>query len=168
MSATITTKRLIVRAPEVEDFETIWEMKNDPLVVKYTGGVSKFERRQALEQHMTRCAEFAHSKDKVFSVVLKESNQFIGYCGLKYCEILQGVEILYGFSKVYWGKGYAKEAAKAVLEYGLENISNEIVAAVNPSNVGSERVLKAIGMTYDGDIEWPEQGLVHKYKVSIL
>ncbi len=167
MSVVITTGRVIIRSPEVEDFETIWKMKNDPSVVEYTGGVSKFSKTEAYEQHKQRCAEFENSEVKVFSVALKESNQCIGYCGLKHCETLSGTEILYGFSKEYWGKGYAKESAKAVLEYGLKNISSEIVAAVHPNNKGSECVLLSIGMKYIGKIEWPNQGLVNKYKMRV-
>ncbi len=167
MSVVITTERLIIRSPELGDFEAIWKMKNDPSVVAYTGGVSKFTKVEAFEQHRQRCLGFENSEDKVFTVALKTSNAFIGYCGFKYCEILEGLEILYGYSKDQWGKGYAKEAAQAVLKYGLANISSVIVAAVHPDNIGSERVLQSIGMVYDGKIEWPQQGLVNKYKVSI-
>jgi len=57
--------------------------------------------------------------------------------------------------------------AKATLEYGL-NITEvkEIVAAVNPKNIASEKVLKSIGMQYVGQIEWPNQGLVNKYSIK--
>lgn len=167
MSTIITTSRLLIRSPEIADFEAIWKMKNDPVVVEYTGGVSTLTREDAFKQHSQRCKNFENNDDKVFSVALKKSNQFIGYCGLKYCKTLNGTEILYGFSKEHWGQGYAKESAKAVLEFGLNNIAAEIVAAVHPSNIGSEKVLKNIGMKYVGKIEWPQQGFVNKYKAHI-
>lgn len=167
MSVVITTNRTIIRTPEIDDFDAIWKMKNDPLVAEYTGGTSKLTRAEAFELHKKKCMEFEMSKDKVFTVALKDSNEYIGYCGLKYCEILNGIEILYGFSKSYWGKGFAKETAKAVLDYGLRNISAEIVAAVHPNNVGSEKVLQAIGMRFEGKVEWPQQGLVNKYRIQL-
>lgn len=46
---------------------------------------------------------------------------------------------------------------------GLENI----VVAVNPKNPGSEKILLKIGLLFDGNIDWPNQGLVNKYTLSI-
>ena len=65
-------------------------------------------------------------------------DDYVGYRGFQYCEISGGMEILYGYAKQYWGKGYAVEAAKAVLKFG---------------------------MTYVGDIEWPKEGMVKKYMI---
>ncbi|WP_175438432.1 GNAT family N-acetyltransferase [Fusibacter sp. 3D3] len=65
------------------------------------------------------------------------------------------------------GNGYAIEAAKAVLEFGLTELNlDEIVAAVNYENVASDKVLIRIGMHYVGDIEWPDQGIVKKYRIK--
>jgi len=63
------------------------------------------------------------------------------------------------------GNGYAIEAAKAVLEFGINELHiNEIVAAVNYANTASDKVLIKIGMTFVEDVEWPEQGMVKKYQ----
>jgi len=72
---------------------------------------------------------------------------------------------LYGFLKEHWGKGYASEASKAVLRYGLEELGlDEIVAAVNLENIASEKVLINIGMRYVEVIDYPKEGPVKKYK----
>jgi len=63
------------------------------------------------------------------------------------------------------GNGYAIEAAKAVLEFGINELHiNEIVAAVNYANTAFDKVLIKIGMTFVEDVEWPEQGMVKKYQ----
>ena len=49
-----------------------------------------------------------------YAVVLKDTGDYIGYCGFQYCSVLKDIEILYGYAKAHWGKGYALEAAKAV------------------------------------------------------
>lgn len=166
MKVYFETERLIIRDPIVEDFESIWEMRIDKDVTEFTGGVTALTRDEAYEKHLKRCE---HSDDtaKEYSVILKESNDYIGYCGFQYCEILGGMEILYGYAKKYWGKGYAIEAAKAVLKFGLTKLNlDEILASVNYENVASDKILNEIGMTYVGDIEWPKEGMVKKYIIK--
>ena len=165
MNTYIETERLIIRDHLPEDFEAIWRMDRDPEVRLFTGGVSTLSRDKAYDKHLRYCNK---SEDdlKEYAVLLKETGAYIGYCGFQYCQVLKGVEILYGYDKTYWGRGYAKEAAMAVLDYGLNQLKlGHVLAAVNYNNVGSDKVLQSIGMTYVGDIEWPKQGLVKKYEI---
>jgi RimJ/RimL family protein N-acetyltransferase len=162
----IETERLIIREPIIEDFDYIWSMRNDEEVTLFTGGVTKLSKEEIYERHLERCKNF-EDKPKEYSVVLKETNEYIGYCGFQYCDILEGIEILYGYSKKHWGKGYASEAAAAVLKFGIESLNlSEIVAAVNSKNVASEKVLLHIGMKYVGEIQWPNQGFIKKYIIK--
>ncbi len=85
-------------------------------------------------------------------------DDYVGYCGFQYCEISGGMEILYGYAKQYWGKGYAIEAAKAVLRFGLTRLNLDEILAF-------DKILNEIGMTYIGDIEWPKEGMVKKYMI---
>ncbi len=164
MKVYIETDRLIIRDPIIEDFDSIWDMRNDSEVTEFTGGVTKMLKEEALESHIKRCNNI-ENVPKEYSVVLKDSNEYIGYCGFQYCSILDGIEILYGYSKKYWGNGYAIEAAKAVLEFGVNELHmNEIVAAVNYANIASDKVLMKIGMIFVEDVEWPNQGMVKKYQ----
>ena len=65
-----------------------------------------------------------------------------------------------------WQRGYGHEAAAAMLSYGFTLLSlPRIVAAANPKNIASEKILQKIGMTFDCAIE--ESGTVlHKYKLN--
>lgn len=166
----IETKFLLIRPPCIEDFDNYWAMNNDPEAKKYTGGVIKQSYDEASSIHTKVCNEFdAKNKNNcIFSVVEKSSGQLIGYCGFKYCERMCDIEISYGFLRDSWGKGYGYEAAKAVLEYGIKILKlKKIVAAVNPQNIASEKILNKIGMTPNGKIRWGEQGLVNKYIIEI-
>lgn len=168
MKVYIETDRLIIRDPIIEDFNSIWDMRNDENVTEFTGGITRLVRNEVYERHLKRCKNFDDTP-KEYSVVLKESKEYIGYCGFQYCTILDGLEILYGYAKKYWGNGYAIEAAKAVLEFGINELKiDEIVAAVNYENIASDKVLTKIGMNYLGDVEWPEQGMVKKYQIKCL
>ncbi|MDH8679932.1 GNAT family N-acetyltransferase [Fusibacter bizertensis] len=166
MNVYFETERLIIRDPIVEDFDSIWEMRKDEDVTEFTGGVTRLTCDEAYEKHLKRC-DNCDDTAKEYSVIIKETNDYIGYCGFQYCTVLNGLEILYGYAKKYWGNGYAIEAAKAVLEFGITKLNlDEIVAAVNYENVASDKVLIKIGMNYVGDIEWPEQGMVKKYNIK--
>ena len=163
MKVYIETERLIIRDPIIDDFEAVWAMRNDEDVTTFTGGVTKRSKEQVYERHVKECAN--HSNEpREYAVVLKDTGDYIGYCGFQYCSVLKGIEILYGYAKDHWGKGYALEAAKAVMAFGLNELKlDKIVAAVNYDNVASDQILIKIGMTYQGDIEWPDQGMVKSY-----
>lgn len=164
MKVYIETERLMIRDPILEDFDAIWKMRNDDAVTQFTGGITKLSRDQAYERHIERCENF-DDEPKEYAVILKESGSYLGYCGFQYCDILGGIELLYGYAKAYWGNGYAYEAAKAVIEFAEEAFTLDVIfAAVNDDNVASDKVLSKIGMTLVGKIEWPEQGLVKKYR----
>jgi len=163
MQPKIETERLILREILPEDAEAMFEMDSDPDVHLYLGNepvkdieqinnVIQFIRKQYIDNGIGRWA-----------VVLKESNEFIGWCGLKYfTEIINNhihiYDLGYRFGKKYWGKGYATEAAKACMEYGFNNMKlKEIYAMTDSRNANSNNVLKKLGFTfvekfdYDGD-----------------
>lgn len=166
MKVWIETERLIIRDPIIEDYESYYAMRCDAEVSRYTGGITRLSQ-EAIYERMLRRTQDHSDKPKEYSVVLKATNEYLGYCGFQYCEVLQDIEILYGYAKKYWGQGYAKEAAMAVLKFGLDDLGLEkVVAAVNLENIASDKVLSGIGMAYTEDIAWPGQGMVKKYEIT--
>lgn len=163
------TERLLIRLPLPEDFPEYWEMNRDPEAKKYTGGVIQLDYAEALAIHLQVCKDFEEQNPKccVFSVIEKSTGKCIGYCGLHYSEILGGIELCYGYSRPNWGKGYGSEAAQKMLEYGQKVLGLPVIlAAVNPENIASEKILQKIGMKFNGEISWKEQGLVHLYRIE--
>ena len=77
----------------------------------------------------------------------------IGYCGLRYLDELNEVEVLYGLAKAYWGKGIATQAALAAISYGF-NVANldRIIAMAKPANQASRRVIEKAGLKYEKQI----------------
>ena len=83
----------------------------------------------------------------LWAVVEQESGALIGRCGLAYVAELQAVEIDYLFGFPNWGKGYASEAARAALDWGLgEHVFTRLIGIVHPENIASRRVLEKLGM----------------------
>lgn len=108
-------------------------------------------------QHEESCRSFdaADSSECIFSVEERSTGRCIG-----------AVELAYGLEKSAWGRGYASEAAEAVLRYGFDTLRLDVVtAAVNPENAASERILIKLGMSKTGQLPWPGQGLVDRYEI---
>src|SRR5207245_10932429 len=85
-------------------------------------------------------------EDRVSSVLL-------GQCGI--VQARGPLELAYSFGREHWGKGYATEAARACLAYGLGELGlAPVVAMMDPANVGSKRVAEKCGMRFDGEVAY--------------
>jgi ribosomal-protein-alanine N-acetyltransferase len=74
-----------------------------------------------------------------------------GECGLMFIPGTEEVEVFYALGRAYWGRGFATEAAGAVLRYGFETVGLDAISAVaNPPNRASSHVMEKLGMTYRG------------------
>ena len=90
---------------------------------------------------------------------LRESAAPIGICGLVKRESLPDVDVGFAFLARYWSKGYASEAAAAVLAYGRDALGlGRIIAITAPDNHGSIAVLEKIGLRLEGRIKLAEDG----------
>lgn len=151
MSKSLETKRLILREITYEDTEGLFELDSDAEVHRYLGKtllsnmqqvkpIIDFIRQQYIDYDIGRWA-----------IINKSSNEFIGWCGLKYITEPTNGHINYydlGYRLIprFWGKGYASEAAKATLEYGFQEMKlTEIFAIADCRNEKSDRVLKKLG-----------------------
>lgn len=150
----LETERLFFRKFTPEDLPELIDLRSDPEVNKYMGGV-RLQNPQALEK---RLKEYIGSYDKygfgASAMIWKETGEFFGWSGLMMMEDLNEVEIGYGMIKEFWGKGIGFECATAWLEYGFEKLNLErIVALADPDNIGSWRIMEKLGMTFEKTIE---------------
>lgn len=82
---------------------------------------------------------------------MKTTNEFIGWCGLKYRVEIDKVDVGYRLHQKFWGKGFATEAAKRSIDYGFNDLHlNQIFAAAHAENLASIKVLEKIGMHFIG------------------
>jgi ribosomal-protein-alanine N-acetyltransferase len=85
------------------------------------------------------------------AVLLREGLTLCGGIGLVAAPQHQHAELGYWLGVPYWGKGYATEAARAVVEYGFKELKlHRIFASHVPNNPVSGRVLQKIGMRHEG------------------
>ena len=149
----LQTKRLWLRKLSVIDAPFFFELNNDPDVLKYTGN-DPFVDEQAAIDFLNSYPQNNYEKYGYgrWSVMLKETDDWLGWCGLRFSPDENETDIGYRFFKKHWGKGYATESARACLEYGFEKLHlKRIVGRAMKDNIASLVVLQKIGMQYEKD-----------------
>ena len=85
------------------------------------------------------------------AIIQRSDERLIGGIGLRFAEQHQHAELGYWLGVPYWGKGYATEAARETMRYGFEDLHlHRIFASHFKDNLASARVLKKLGMRYEG------------------
>ena len=147
----LETERLILRKLTTDDADFIFELLNDPSFIRNIGD----RNIRTLDDACTYIVNGpVKSYEKhgfgLYLIVLKQTNESIGMCGLIRRETLEDVDIGYALLPEFWSKGYAVEAAWATKEYAKNVIGlKRLVAIVDPTNEGSIRVLEKLGMRYE-------------------
>ena len=103
-----------------------------------------------------------------FHVVHRDTGLVVGTCGFKGPPADGVVEIAYGVAPDHQGKGYATEAARALVAYALGSGDVRIVRAHTlPKSNASKRVLSKCGFRHVGEVIDPEDGLVWRFEKEI-
>ncbi len=141
MIATIETPRLVLRPFAPDDWRAVHVYASDPAVMTYIpGGVMTEEQTQAFVA--------ANEGDEAkAAVVLKAEDRLIGHMPFYPWYHPRFYAIGWVFDPRYHGRGYATEAAAALLRYGFETLGlHRIIATCQPENVPSWRVMEKIGL----------------------
>lgn len=147
----LETERLLLRQFSSEDAGFILELLNEPSFIQNIGdrNVRTLEAAQAYISNGP-VASYAKHGFGLYLVVLKETGESLGMCGLIRREGLEDVDIGYAFLPRFWSRGYASEAAQAVKAYAKEVVGlTRIVAITDPANQGSIRVLEKLGLRFE-------------------
>jgi [ribosomal protein S5]-alanine N-acetyltransferase len=143
----LTTGRLVLRPVRAADHAALLAHWAAPDVRRFLfDGVllSAAEITQAVEDS---ARDFAASGYGLWVIEEKDRTDLVGTAGLRPLEDL-GLEIFYSLAPGSWGRGYATEAACAVLEYALGPLGlPEVLAEVDEGNLASIAVIERLGMT---------------------
>lgn len=152
----ITTNRLYLRKFTPDDAIHFYTMSLDEDVMQYTGDTA-FKSVEAAKTFLEQYSHYREYGMGRWAVCLKENDDYLGWCGLKYHPDKNYVEVGYRFYKKHWGKGYATESALASINYGFITLKlKTIYAHAHVDNLASHRVLEKCGLnhfengTYDG------------------
>ena len=173
MNQELVTSRLKLRNWKDSDFDFALEMHLNPLVTRYFyGDWNKEFIKMWVDQMKIRVAD---GKLNFWVIETKNDQKSIGFIGMDSPDWVASFtpchEIGWRISPLYWGKGYATEASKSVLDYAL-NVMNlkEIVAFAVPENVQSINIMEKLGMKRDSkhDFLHPEIPSNHPLAKNVL
>lgn len=143
----IETERLILREYTREDFQALFEIMSDPETMQHYPKPFDAERtKDWIEWNLQNYKEYGFG---LWAVVLKETGEFIGDCGITIQEIDRELlpEIGYHIHKKYWRRGFGSEAAKAARDWAFENTEYDcLYSYMKDTNVGSYATAIANGM----------------------
>lgn len=145
------TERLTLRRLTVDDAEFVFALLNEPSWLRFIGdkGVRTLEDARAYIENGP-LAMYQRFGFGLYVTERRTDGVPMGMCGLIKRDGLDDVDIGFAFLPAYWGRGYAFEAAAAVMEYGRNVIGlTRIVAITAPDNESSARLLEKLGLRFD-------------------
>jgi [ribosomal protein S5]-alanine N-acetyltransferase len=159
MQSELKSKRLILIQSDVSHASDLFSFWTDPEVSKFMNMESLSTQDEVIDMIEFTNQLAALNQSIRYTVFLKESNQIIGSCGFNYIDFgNERAEIGYDLGKEYWGKGFAFEAASALMNYWFHELGlNRLEARVVPENLRSIRLLNNLGFHFEGILRQSEK-----------
>jgi len=152
----VATARLRLREPRLDDFEAFAANAADPRARAYVGG--PLSRRDAWRRFLSIAGTWVVQGHGWWTIEEHEHGA-VGSVGVFRRETGPELEIGWNVLRPFWGRGYASEAAKAALDYALNDLqASRVIAIVAPDNVRSHAVAQRIGMRREGEKDDVELG----------
>ena len=153
MDHVLSTERLVLRPVTTDDHAALLAHWTQPDVRRFLFDGAALSAAEVTETIGESVADFAARGYGIWLIelgsgaALAGSAPLVGTAGLRPLEE-SGLEIFYSLAPGAWGRGYATEAARAVMEYGLGPLGlPEVLAEVDEGNIASVAVVKRLGMT---------------------
>ena len=162
----LETERLNLRHFNVDDDAPfVLTLLNEPSFHRYIGD-KKVRNLEDARQYLSNgpIASYERNGFGLLVVELKDSRTAIGMCGLLKREELPHADIGFAFLPDYWNKGFAFEAASAVMKDAGERLKlDRVLAIVNPDNYASMKLLERLGLRFE---EMRDNGQTKLYATS--
>lgn len=156
MDLILETDRLILREMRHDDAEAMFELDSNINVHQYLGNNPVKSIDECINYIENIRNQYIKNGIGRFVVVIKETNEVIGWAGIKYITEPENnhvnfYDLGYRLQEKHWRKGYALEAATAWLDYGFKEMKIPIMyASAHIDNLGSNTILQRIGMIQNG------------------
>ena len=145
----LETPRLYLREMLVDDAEDFFLLNSDPEVMRYTGDVP-FKSIEETRQFVLGYKQYELRGYGRWTMRDKQTEEFIGWCGIRYFDNIGETDLGYRLLKKHWNKGYATEAGQASINYGFNKIGlKRIIGRANKENYASIRVFEKLGLTFE-------------------
>jgi RimJ/RimL family protein N-acetyltransferase len=148
----IETPNLLLREVSIDDLDALHSILSDAETMSFWP--RPFTRDETLAWIERSIASYADHGFGRYAVVLKESGEIIGDCGIIRTTVngTPANDIGYIIHRDHWGNGYATEAARAVMEHAFTTLGlDTLLANMAHDNHPSRRVAEKLGMTKIGE-----------------
>lgn len=170
---TIECKDIVLKEFQLEDLDELYNLTLQPEITDILPDwkATKEQRKEWLiNMHMKSNKEFLEAVPSVgdrwltVGIILKETNEFIGWCCTGPCDELANPnrEIGYAISKHHRNKGYTTQAVQGLVKYLFENTNVTTLNAIALiDNTPSSRVIQKCGFTYIDNVKIGEREFYH-------
>jgi len=151
---TLQTSRLRLRPFADSDANVLFRLQSDAHVLRYWDAPPWTEHERA-ERFIAACRQMADEGTGArLAIDTASDGSFIGWCGLtRWNPDFRSASLGYCFDSAAWGRGYATEAARAVVQWGFETLDlNRVQAETDTRNVASASVLEKVGFVREGTL----------------
>lgn len=147
----INTARLLLRPLRAADAEPVFRLVNDYSVAGNLARVP-FPYREAMAGDWISSTHEQAARGDGYHLAITQDGTLIGCIGLTINRSNPGeAELGYWLGRKFWGQGYAREAAAALLGWGFSTLGlDRVVASALIDNLGSQAVLRACGFVQTG------------------
>ena len=154
---TLATERLVMRPWRAEDRDPFFAINCELAVYRHLGPLTR-ERSDTMIDRYNE--QFAGTGWGRWALEERESGLLIGHCGLMPLgddlPFAPGVEIGWRLSERWQGKGLARQAAEAAVDFAFETLSlDRIVSFTTPANTASWGLMERLGMIRIGTFDHP-------------
>jgi RimJ/RimL family protein N-acetyltransferase len=165
----LETERLVLRTLEEGDADFYLQLVNEPSFLQYIGDKGVRTREDAIGA--LRNGPIKMHSEKGFSLYLvvdKASGDKLGMSGLIKRPELDDVDLGYAFLPAYRGRGYAIEAARAVVAHARRDVGLARLAAItSPDNDSSIQLLLKLGYTFQRVVHIRSDDSTNLYHLSL-
>lgn len=149
----LETERLRLRPVDADDAPNLLQLNSDPEVMKYLGDeASTLEAMLEILPKIIARNKIHDDRLGLFMAHLKSTDEFIGWFLLRPDPLEQtaNLEIGYRLKKVHWGKGFATEGSRSLMDYALKTFApKRIFATAMEKNSASVAVMQKIGLKFE-------------------
>jgi RimJ/RimL family protein N-acetyltransferase len=150
---TLETERLTLRMWREDDFEGYARICADEEVMRYIGGKA-YSRLEAWRSMAYMIGHWHLRGYGHWAVEEKASGHFIGRMGFFNPEGWPGFEVGWTLARESWGRGYASEGARRMLDYAFTEMDRDhVISLIHPENRASIKVAEKMGEKVEGQTE---------------